>query len=174
MQTGPTLATHTQDLEAILGSAQPDQHQLDALMRAFYEVISFEEESAPDWDTMASLFSKHARITRVTPEATDHMELSDFKNMVEELLEVGAVTSFFEREIARRTDRFGNVIHVASAYETRVSPTAVDFIERGVNSLQLIREDGSWKIVSLCWDSDAPFSLSAWQSTMQGGGNGAN
>ncbi len=179
MQTRPTLAIHLKDLDAIMGNAQSDQQPsdqqpLDALMRAFYEVISFEEGSAPDWDTMASLFSKHARITRVTPEATDHMELADFRNMVEELLEVGAVTSFFEREIARRTDRFGNVIHVASAYETRVSPTAVDFIERGVNSLQLIREEGRWKIVSLCWDSDAPFSLTTLESCMQGGSNGSN
>ena len=121
---------------------QSDQQQLNALMRAFYEVISFEEGSAPDWDSMASLFSMHARITRVTPEATDYMELSGFRNMVEELLEVGAVTSFFESEILRRTDRFGNVIHIASAYETRISPTAIDYLERGVNSLQRAEQRG--------------------------------
>ena len=143
-------------------------------MRAFYEVISFEEGSAPDWDSMASLFSMHARITRVTPEATDYMELSGFRNMVEELLEVGAVTSFFESEILRRTDRFGNVIHIASAYETRISPTAIDYLERGVNSLQLIREEGRWKIVSLCWDSDAPNSVAALQSSIRGGSHGEN
>jgi hypothetical protein len=138
-----------------------DQRQLDELMRTFYEVISFEHGSAPDWDSMAGLFSRHARITRVTPEATDYMDLASFRDMAEELLELGAFTSFFERELARRTDRFGDVIHVASAYETRVSPLAVDYLERGVNSLQLIREDGSWKIVSLCWDINAPGSPTA-------------
>jgi hypothetical protein len=66
-----------------------------------------------------------------------------------------AYTSFYEREIARSADRFGNVLHVASAYETKISPTAQDFIERGVNSLQLIREDGRWRIISLCWDEHA-------------------
>jgi hypothetical protein len=104
---------------------------------------------------MKPLFSRHARITRVTPEATDFFDLSGFRSMAEELIEVGAFTSFFEREIARRVDRFGGVMHVASAYETRISPEAADYIERGVNSLQLIREDGAWRICSLAWDDQA-------------------
>ena len=145
-----------------------DQHELNALMRAFYEVISFAEGGAPDWECMSGLFSKQARITRVTPEAVDYMDLAEFKNMAEELLEVGAFTSFHESELARRTDRFGDVIHIASAYETRVSPTAVDHLERGINSLQLIREDGQWKIVSLCWDISAPFSVHEWDPDYRG------
>ena len=60
---------------------------LDALMRAFYEVISFEEGGAPDWTRMARVFSKHARITRVTPEAIDFMDLAAFRNMAEDLAE---------------------------------------------------------------------------------------
>lgn len=139
-----------------------DRRQLDQLVRVFYEAISFEEGGMPDWDSIADLFSDHARITRVTPEAIDYMDLASFRNMAEELLEVGAFTSFFERELARRTDRFGDVIHIASAYETRVSPAAVDHLERGVNSLQLVREGAEWKIVSLCWDVDAPFERASW------------
>jgi hypothetical protein len=134
--------------------------QLDELMRMFYEVISFDEGGAPDWQSMEALFAKHARITRITPEAIDYMDLAAFRSMAEELMEVGAFTGFHEQEIARRADRFGDVMHVASAYETKISPHAVDYIERGINSLQLIREGGAWKIVSLCWDDHAPFSLS--------------
>lgn len=126
--------------------------QIDELMDLFYRVISFEEGGTPDWESMGRLFSKQARITRVTPEAIDYLDLKSFRCMAEEMIEVGAFTSFFEREIARRVDRFGSVMHVASAYETKISPDAVDYIERGVNSLQLIHEDGSWRICSLCWD----------------------
>jgi hypothetical protein len=137
--------------------------QLDDVMRLFYRVISFTEGQTPDWQCMQGLFSPHARITRVTPEGVDYMDLATFRNMAEEMLEVGAFTSFYEREIARRVDRYGNVIHVASAYETKISPRALDYIERGVNSLQLIWEDGGWRIVSLCWDDHAPFSLAGLQ-----------
>ena len=133
--------------------------ELEELMRAFYEVISFEDGDAPDWQRMASLFSPQARITRLTPEGIDYMDLASFRAMAEELIEVGAFTSFHEHEIARRTDRYGGVWHVASAYETKSSPTALDPLERGVNSLQLIRVAGSWRILSLCWDTAASFSL---------------
>jgi hypothetical protein len=137
--------------------------QLDDVMRLFYKVISFAEGRTPDWQCMQGLFSPHARITRVTPEGVDYMDLATFRSMAEEMIEVGAFTCFYEREIARRVDRYGSVIHVASAYETKISPRAIDYIERGVNSLQLIREGGGWKIVSLCWDDHAPFSLAGLQ-----------
>jgi hypothetical protein len=134
-----------------------EQSELDALMRDFYAVISFEEGGEPDWARMACLFSPHARITRVTPEAIDYLDLAGFQNMAAELMEVGAFTSFYEHELARRTDRFGQVMHVASAYETKISPTADDYVERGINSLQLVRDSGKWRILSLCWDDHAPF-----------------
>jgi hypothetical protein len=129
-----------------------ESRELDQLMRAFYEVISFEEGGAPDWGSMAKLFSPHARITRLTPEGVDYMDLTSFRNLAEEMIEVGAFTSFYEHELARRVDQFGAVLHVASAYETKISPRAKDHLERGVNSLQLIREGGCWKILNLCWD----------------------
>lgn len=140
-------------------AAAHTQRQLDYLMKSFYEVISFEEGGTPDWETMQTLFSTHARIARVTPEAIDYLDLNDFRNMAEEMIEVGAFTSFYEREVARRAERYGQVMHVASAYETKISPDAADFIERGINSLQLVRESGEWKILSLCWDDHAPFCL---------------
>lgn len=127
-------------------------------MREFYEAISFPEGGAPNWDLMATLFSSHARITRITPEGIDYLDLPGFRSMGEELLVVGAYTSFYQRELARGVDRYGGVMHVASAYETKVSPRASDYLERGINSLQLVLEGGSWKILSVCSDDQAPFS----------------
>jgi len=145
-----------------------DTSEVDSLMSVFYQVISFEDGDAPDWERMAALFSAHARITRITPQGIDYLDLSSFRLMAEELIEVGAFTSFFECEVARRLDRFGDVLHIASAYETRVSPTALDYVERGINSLQLVREGGKWKILSLCWDTNAPFDLHGLGSLIAG------
>jgi len=128
------------------------------VLRDFYAVISFEDGGTPDWARMAGLFAPDARITRITPEAIDYLDLSGFRNLAEELIEVGAFTSFFEKEVARRTDRYGKVMHVASAYETRISELADDYIERGINSLQVIRDGDQWRILSLCWDDHAPFN----------------
>lgn len=132
-----------------------DKTGLDELMREFYRVICFPEGGAPDWDAMQNLFSAHARITRITPEGIDHLDLQAFRNLVEELLELGAVTSLYEAERERHVARYGRVLHVASAYETKVSVDAADYLERGVNSLQIIEEDVGWRILSLCWDTAA-------------------
>ena len=132
-----------------------DLTQLDELIREFYRVICFEEGGAPDLERMRALFSPHAHITRVTPEGVDYLDVGGFASLVRELLELGAFTSFHEREVKRNTQRFGRVLHVASAYETRVSPDAVDYLERGVNSLQLLQESGGLRIVSLCWDTSS-------------------
>jgi hypothetical protein len=132
---------------------RPDLAALDELISDFYRVICFEEGGAPNFERLQELFSPHAHITRVTPEGVDYLDVGSFASLVRELLELGAFTSFHEREVSRRTEHYGRVLHVASAYETRVSPDAVDFLERGVNSLQLLREAGGWRIISLCWDS---------------------
>jgi hypothetical protein len=133
--------------------ADDDFSPLDQLIREFYRVICFEEGGTPDFDRLTTLFSPHARITRVTPEGVDHLDVKGFSALVRELLELGAFTSFYEHELARSAHRYGRIFHIASAYETKASPEAIDYLERGVNSLQVLREQDGWRIVSLCWDS---------------------
>ncbi|HEY5450086.1 MAG TPA: hypothetical protein VIQ54_15125 [Polyangia bacterium] len=128
---------------------------LDGVLDRLYQVISFDEGGEPDWDGMKDVFSRHARITRVTPEGIDHLDLPTFCAMAREMLDLGAYTGFHEREVSRRVDRLGAVVHVLSAYETKRHPAAVDRLGQGVNSIQLVNEDGSWRVVSLCWDEDA-------------------
>jgi hypothetical protein len=127
---------------------------LDRVLDRLYEVISFDEGGEPDWDGMKNVFSRHARITRVTPEGIDHLDLPTFCAMAREMLDLGAYTGFHEREVSRRVDRLGAVVHVLSAYETKRHPTAIDRLSQGVNSIQLVNEDGGWRVVSLCWDED--------------------
>ena len=136
-----------------LGAAG-DRAAIDSLLKALYEVISFDESSEPDWRRMQSLFSEHARITRVTPEGTDYLDLENFQILAKETFELGVYTRFFEVEVQRDERRFGALAHVLSAYETRRSPDAAEPFARGVNSLQLIREDGGWKVLSLFWDEE--------------------
>jgi hypothetical protein len=131
-----------------------ERESLDGVLARLYEVISFDEGGEPDWDGMTDVFSRHARITRVTPEGTDHLDLATFCAMAREMLDLGAYTGFHEREVSRRVDRLGAVVHVLSAYETKRHPAAVDRLGQGVNSIQLVKEEGAWRVISLCWDED--------------------
>jgi len=67
---------------------------------------------------------------------------------------MGVYTRFHEIEVQRDERKFGGLAHVLSAYETRHSPTALEPFARGVNSLQLIREQNEWKVLSLFWDEE--------------------
>jgi hypothetical protein len=125
---------------------------LDVAIRRLYEVISFEEGGAPDWMGMRTLFAPAARITRVTPEGVDALDVPGFEAMFSELMESGAVLSFFEQETARRVEMFGAVAHVLSAYETKRSPHALAAFGRGINSIQLMWADSRWLVISLLWD----------------------
>ena len=67
-----------------------------------------------------------------------------------------APAGFFEREIARRTDCFGDVCQVFSTYESRHAQSDAAPFQRGINSIQLLRDGNRWWIASVVWDAERP------------------
>ena len=128
--------------------------RLGETIRAMYEVISFPEGGEPDWDRMKKVFVPHARLTRITPEGVDCLDLPTFQAMAMEMLDRGIYTSFFEHELARRADIFGALAHVLSAYETKRSREASSCLARGVNSIQLLWANDDWHVLNLLWDEE--------------------
>jgi hypothetical protein len=47
---------------------------------------------------------------------------------------------FYEKEIARRTEQFGNIAHVWSIYESRHNENDPEPFMRGINSTQLFND----------------------------------
>lgn len=128
------------------------EDRIGDVLQRLYTVISFEEGGEPDWEGLRQVFSEHARITRVTPEGTDYLDPKSFLQMTQHLHDVGAYTSFYEFELARHVEVFGNVAQVWSFYETRRHRGAQRPLGRGVNSIQLIRDGHTWRVFSLLWD----------------------
>jgi hypothetical protein len=135
--------------------ANERQRLLGRALDAMYESISFPEGGEPDWKRMQSVFHRNARFVRVTPEAIDYLDMRSFQAMALEMLDRGVYTSFFENEIARRVEIFGSIAHVLSAYETKRSPEATSFLARGVNSIQLLWDGTSWRVLNLTWDEES-------------------
>jgi hypothetical protein len=130
----------------------PDDPAINDLLQRLYAVISFEEGEEPDWPGLERIFSRHARITRLTPEGADYLDPGSFLAMTRNFLDIGAYTSFFEFEIAHRIERFGDIAQVWSLYETRRNKDAREALGRGVNSIQLVREGDDWRVLGLLWD----------------------
>jgi hypothetical protein len=149
-----------------LGSEDPS---IVGLLDELYAVISFEEGDDPNWSGLQALFSEHARVTRVTPDGTDFLTPQTFLAMTQNMLEIGVYTSFYEFEVARRIDQFGSVAQVWSLYETRRNRAARDALSRGVNSIQLVRENGAWRMLGLLWDETRAESTLDFSELMQQG-----
>jgi hypothetical protein len=65
--------------------------------------------------------------------------------------------AFYEREVACRIDILGNMAHAWSLYEARIDLDSPAPERRGINSIQLFRDEtGRWKIVSMIWDNERP------------------
>lgn len=138
-----------------------DVGSLDAIVAALYDSISFEPGGEPDWERLRTLFHPDGRL--IPPRGEDPgprfvLDVGEFARLSTEYVdEVGIrERGFHEREIGRETRRFGNVAHILSAYESLHSPADDAPFSRGVNSIQLVRDEGRWWLVSIAWDVEEP------------------
>jgi hypothetical protein len=68
-------------------------------------------------------------------------------------------TGFYEKEIARRTEQFGNIAHVWSIYESRHNEDDPEPFMRGINSIQLFNDGKRWWIVNIYWQQESAENL---------------
>ena len=62
---------------------------------------------------------------------------------------------FVEKEIARRTEQFGHIVHVWSTYESRHKGDDPKPFMRGINSIQLFNDGKRWWILSIYWQHES-------------------
>jgi hypothetical protein len=62
---------------------------------------------------------------------------------------------FYETEMARRTEQFGQIAHVWSTYESRHSPDDPEPFMRGINSFQLFHDGSRWWILNIYWQHES-------------------
>lgn len=138
-------------------TARPqDVESVDAIIAALYDVISGPAGQKRDWDRFRSLFIEGARLIptgRAQDGAVRHMVWTP----AEYVANAGArleERGFFEREIGRTVQRFGNVAHVFSAYDSKNTLADAQPFARGINSIQLLHDGARWWVVTIFWDSE--------------------
>src|SRR5687767_933194 len=119
-----------------------DVSSVDAIIKAVYDVISGPAGQKRNWDRMRTLFVPDARMIATGKRPNGEfgrrsMSVEDYINNSGPLLEKDG---FFESEIGRRSDQYGNIVHVFSAYESRRVETEEKPFMRGINSIQLWNE----------------------------------
>lgn len=135
-----------------------DVASVDAIMTAVYDVISGPAGQRRDWDRMRSLFVPGARLipTTRTPEGTRVTRVWS----VEEYIAVAGpgleANGFFEREIGRVQEQYGQIVHLMSAYDSKRRLDDPAPFARGVNSFQLFNDGTRWWVVTIYWQAETP------------------
>ena len=136
-----------------------DVESIDAIMAAVYDVISGPAGQRRDWDRFRSLMSPHARLiptgrNRSTGQPV-HRALTpdEYVAQVGPQLEQGG---FYERELGRKVERYGNIVHLMSAYDSKRTLEDAEPFARGVNSFQLWFDGTRWWVVTIFWEAGSP------------------
>lgn len=136
-----------------------DVSSVDAIMKAVYDVISGDAGQKRDWDRFRTLFHKDARLiptgknqqtgvfgaTSLSPE--DYIKRAE-PNFMQ--------NGFYEKEIARKTDTYGNIVQAFSTYEARRKKDDEKPFLRGINSFQLLFDGTRWWVMTIYWQAETP------------------
>jgi hypothetical protein len=156
--------------------AQPgtDQFAIDSTVLAVYNVISG-PAGRRDWDRFEDLFAPGARL--ISTHRKDGVVTANVmtpKEYAEKAKAYFDAHGFFERPIASRTERFGDIAHVFSTYESRNASADEKPFARGINSFQLVRSGDTWKVLTIFWEEEdaanpiSPAYLPKWCCTSRG------
>lgn len=154
----PTMAppTATAQTAPAPPAANPaDVATMDAAIAALYDVISG-PAGKRDWDRFRSLFIPGARLIPTGPRQTGEvgarvLTVEDYVQRAGTLFEK---EGFFEREVNRRLERFGNIAHAFSTYESRHAKDDAKPFQRGINSIQLMNDGKRWWVVTIFWQGE--------------------
>lgn len=153
------FAQQTPTAPAVKEANPADVASIDAIMKSVYDVISGDAGQKRDWDRFRSLFYKDARLIPSGKNATTGvvgarvLSAEDYVTRASATMEKDG---FFEREIARKTDVYGNIAQVFSTYESFHKKDDKTPFARGINSFQLLNDGKRWWVVTIYWQSETP------------------
>ncbi len=134
-----------------------DVASIDAIMKAVYDVISGEAGEKRDWDRFRTLFHKDARLIPSGKNPTTGI-VSARSLSPEDYIKGNAPffekNGFFEKEIARKTDVYGNVAQVFSTYAAYKTAADKEPFMRGINSFQLLNDGTRWWVLTIYWQAE--------------------
>lgn len=129
---------------------------LDATIENLYGVISGPAGEKRNWELFHYLFKPEAKLipsgaNKEGEIGCRYLSPEGYQESSGKWLEENG---FFEKEIYRLTETFGNVTHVFSTYEAyRTQEDEAPFM-RGINSIQLLHDGNRWWIINIYWTGE--------------------
>jgi hypothetical protein len=122
---------------------------VEATVDKLWAALSNDPGKAADITTLREIFHPQARIYGVSMKTGQpQLRVFEAKDFIEQYASPSA-EGFYEREVHRSVDRYEELAHVFSTVESRKDRDAKEPSAIGVNSLQLYKDSGGWRIVTL-------------------------
>jgi hypothetical protein len=136
-----------------------DVASADAIIEALYDANTVLVDQKRGADRFRSLFVPGAWMMPTSRPTTDSKAVINMQS-VEEYVRLASRGQprhgFSEREIARTSEAFGNIMQIFSTYEARRDSTDAN-PTRGINSIQLFNDGSRWWVVGVLWDNERPW-----------------
>jgi len=152
----PGAPLHTAPAQPALAK-DADGASVDSTIAALYDVISGPAGAPRNWNRMRALFAPDAKLMVVTPNREGGgfgLRTMTVEDYISRNMSSFNTSGFYEREIARTTDAFGQLVHVFSTYELLRAPNDPKPFMRGINSIQLAHDGKRWWIANLVWRAE--------------------
>lgn len=116
--------------------------------------LSFSDTSNTRIDSLLHIFTADARLTANFGAKSITFTVPQFIDNIRNGNQSG-ISSAVERDLSRKIDVFGQIAHVWDTYELTIVGKKGKSVRRGINSIQLLKQDGRWLIYSLIWDRES-------------------
>ena len=129
---------------------------MDAIIAAVYDTISGPAGKKRDWDRLRSLFIPGARLipTGARPTGDYVSRVRTVEEYIQGSANILEKEGFFEKEVSRVSETFGQIAHVFSTYEARHKAEDPEPFMRGINSIQLMNDGQRWWVVTIFWQAE--------------------
>ncbi len=131
-----------------------DASEIDARVRAFYAAFDNRGGQAPATDALRDLFMPEGRVTKVSAEGVVTWTVDEFIAPRAAMLTDGTLVDFHEWEVEAETIVTGDIASRRSVYRKAGTLNGEPYAGEGRKFIQLCREDGRWRILSVLWQDD--------------------
>jgi len=131
--------------------AQADLETPEGLIEEIYRLVTFPAGTTPDWDAVRSLFIPEALVVlRTSREGSTVFSVDGFVQDFVTFIEQADVeqTGFTERILDLQTFEWGDIAHALVLFDSDIPGDGRE-PRAGVDSFQLIKQDGRWWIASI-------------------------
>lgn len=142
-----------------IDSIAPDRKDvgsIDGIIAALYDCISGPAGQKRNWDRLRTLFIPEARMisTGIRPDGSTGKRVMSVEDYIKSSGPFLEKDGFFEREIGRHVDQFGNIVQVFSTYDSKRKLADEKPFMRGINSIQLWNDGNRWWVITIFWQNE--------------------